>query len=96
MSGFEVGNVYSRLSNEMKTYYMAINKKTLITYINGRIGRFTTKKKGHISENAISVAELCNHWSIELDDFDTFMIKYFHPDDDAKMRARKEKYENLC
>lgn len=95
MSGFEVGNVYSRQTKEKKTYYMAINKETLITYMNGRFGRFTTKKRGHISENGLSVSELCEHWKIKLNEFDKHMCDFFHPDEDAKMRARKEKYEEL-
>jgi len=96
MSGFEVGNVYSRqIAEKKRTYYMAINKETLITYMNGHFGRFTTKKRGHISENGLSVNDLCEHWKIKLKDFDEQMWKYFHPDEDAKMRARKEKYEEL-
>jgi hypothetical protein len=95
MSGFEVGNVYSRQIKENKTYYMAINKETLITYMSGRFGKFTTKKRGHISENGLSVSELCEHWKIKLNEFDKHMWVFFHPDEDAKMRARKEKYEEL-
>lgn len=95
MSGFEVGNVYSRKIREKKTYYMAINKETLITYMGGRFGKFTTKKKGHVSENGLSVSELCDHWSIRLSELDKHMLDFFHPDEDAKMRARKEKYEEL-
>jgi len=93
--GFEVGNVYSKQTSSKKTYYMAINKKTLITYINGRFGRFTTRKEGHATESSLSVAELCDCWDIDLDDFNIKMWEYFHPDDDAMMRARKEKYEEL-
>lgn len=97
VSGFEVGNVYSRKTKDKdkKTYYMAISKETLITYMNGRFGEFTTKKRGHVSENGLSVLELCEHWKIELPDFDRQMEKFFHPSEDAKMKARKEKYEEL-
>jgi hypothetical protein len=95
MSGFEVGNVYSRQINKKRTYYMAINKETLVTYMNGRLGKFTTRKRGHVSESGLSVSELCEHWSIRLGEFDKQMWRYFHPDENAKMRARKEKYEEL-
>ena len=71
---------------------MAINKKTLVTYMNGRFGKFTTKKTGH-SSIGISVAELCAKWQVKLEDFDDYMLDYFQPDEAAKMRARKEKYE---
>jgi len=94
MSGFETGNVYSKKKlSRKKTYYMAINKRTLITYSDGRFGKYTTKKFGHSNENCMSVAELCNHWNIKLDDFDMHMSHYFQPDEEAKMRARKEKQE---
>lgn len=95
LSGFEVGNVYSKLNKVGKTYYMAISKETLVTYMNGRFGKFTTKKAGHVSENGLSVSELISYWDIKLGDFNTQMEKYFHPSEEAKMRARKEKYEDI-
>jgi hypothetical protein len=97
VEGFEVGNVYSKPTDrgvDSKIYYMAINKKTLVTYMNGRFGKFTTKKAGH-SSIGISVAELCAKWKIGLEDFNGYMLDYFQPDETAKMRARKEKYEEI-
>ena len=74
---------------------MAISKETLITYMNGRFGKFTVKKTGHVSENSLSVSELIACWDIKLVEFNTQMEKYFHPSQEAKMRARKEKYEDI-
>ena len=84
---FEVGNVYLKASKS-KVYYMAISKKTLVTYKNGHFGKFTTKKEGHTSIG-ISVAELCNRWKIKSEELDTYMSEHFQPDESARVRARK-------
>jgi len=93
MGEFEVGNIYSRRDKFIKTYYIAISHRTLVTYKSKKFGEFTTKKQGYISENDISVSELCEFWNVPLRDFDHYMQKYFQPDEIAKQRARKEKEE---
>lgn len=95
--GFEVGNVYVKTMEDLrakdkKVYFMAINKKTLVTYRDGHFGKFTTKKQGH-SSIGISVSELCNKWRIQLEELDDYMLTYFQPDEDARIRARRQKYE---
>ncbi len=93
IDGFEVGNVYAKDTSNSIVYYMAVNKKTLVTYMNGRFGRYTTKKEGH-SSIGISVGDLCQKWQIRMDDLDDYMVRYFQPDEEAKLRARKEKYKD--
>ena len=94
-TGFDIGNVYSVISkqNSNKTYYIAIRKQTLVTYRNGRFGKFTCNKNRHVHENSISVAKLCEAWKIKMAEFDTYMSQHFSPDTEAKARARKEKLE---
>jgi len=93
MSTFEVGLVYSSPSSRKKDkiYYLAIHNKTLVTYRNGRFGRYSTKKHNHALEHNISVQDLCKHWEIKITDLDQYMRNYFSPDEEAKERARKSK-----
>lgn len=93
MSDFEIGTIYSRRDNSVKTYYLAINHHTLVTNNNGRFGKYTMKKHGHISESNVSVLELCEFWNIKLKTLDDYMLAHFQPDENAKLRARKEREE---
>src|SRR5271156_5284714 len=93
MSEFEIGNLYSKREKEKKTYYIAISHRTLVTWKNGKFGQYTTKKNGYISENNISVGELCEFWNIKLRAFDDYMVTHFQPDEAARSRAHKEKQE---
>lgn len=94
--GFEIGNVYTKRGGHQPpdTLYMAINKKTLVTCVNGKFGRYTTRKKGHSSLN-ISVSELCEQWKITLRELDNYMYDHFQPDEPAKIRAREEKFNKI-
>ena len=91
---FEIGNIYSRRNKANKVFYLAIRHRTLVTYLDGKFGQFTTKKDGYISECNISVAELCEFWDVRTKDLDLYMSKHFQPDEEAKLRARREQ-ENL-
>jgi hypothetical protein len=92
---FDIGNIYSITDKETlkKIYYLAIRKQTLVTYKNGRFGKFTCNKKRHVHENSISVAKLCEAWNVRLSEFDDYMSNHFSPDGQALSRARKEKLE---
>jgi hypothetical protein len=97
MSDFEKGTVYSRRNNSSKTYYLAINHHTLVTYNDGSFGKYTMKKHDHsgmptvISESNVSVLELCEFWNIRIKKLDEYMLSHFQPDEDAKLRARKDR-----
>jgi hypothetical protein len=91
---FEIGNVYSRRNKAEKVFYLAIRHRTLVTYLDGKFGQFTTKKGGYISESNISVAELCEFWDVKPKKLDLYMSNHFQPDEEAKLRARRER-ENL-
>lgn len=90
---FEVGLVYSSPSTRKKEkiYYVAIQNKTLVTHRNGQFGKYSCNKSNHSLENNISVADLCDHWNINLSDFDSYMASHFAPDIDAKQRARRSR-----
>lgn len=91
--GFEIGNVYTRrTTNNNPTYYVAISKKTLLSYIDGQFGKYSLKKEDH-SSVAISVFELREKWNLSIEEFDSNISRYFQPDDEAKARVRKEKLE---
>lgn len=94
MSHFDIGNVYSTKTGDNKTYYIAIQNETLVTYKNGRFGQYTVRKQKHILENSISVARLCRLWHIKINELDNFMSNHFSPDEDAILRARREKELN--
>ena len=91
---FEIGNIYSRRNKAEKVFYLAIRHRTLVTYLDGKFGQFTTKKGGYISESNISVAELCEFWGVKTKELDLYMSNHFQPDEEAKLRARRER-ENL-
>ena len=93
MSTFEIGNIYLKKEKLKKIFYIAISHRTLVTWKNGQFAQFTTKKDGYISENNLSVNELCEFWNISLKKFDAYMYKYFQPDEAAKQRAHKEKQD---
>jgi len=94
MSEFDIGNVYSKVdsSSKRKTYYVAVDKLTLITRSEGKFGKFTTRKSEHSLENGLSVKKLCKMWQIKVKDLDDFMSQFFMPDEDALMRARRDKF----
>jgi len=91
MSDFEIGNVYYKKEKNTKTYFIAISHRTIMTWKNGKFGQYTTKKDGFVTENDISVAELCEYWNIKMKDFDHQMMKHFQPDEEARERAQKDK-----
>jgi len=95
MAGFDIGNIYSRKTKKSKTYFLAIKRETLVTFINGKFGHFTTAKNNHTHEADMPVGELCERWAIPLDSFDEYMSKYFSPDRNALERARVAKGESL-
>ena len=91
--GFEVGNAYLRTfefkRKKHKIYYMAVNKRTLVTYREGKFTKHTSAKEGH-SSIAISVADLCFKWNIEIKEFDDYMQTYFQPSEEARIAAREK------
>ncbi len=94
LTNFDIGNIYSAKTSANKTYYIAIRKQTLVTYRNGKFGKYTSKKRRHILENSISVGKLCDLWEIKTTEFDDYMSNYFSPDDEARARARKDKLDH--
>lgn len=93
MSEFDIGNVYSKIdpSSKRKTYYVAVDKLTLITRSDGKFGSFTTRKSAHALESGLSVRKLCKAWQIKVKELDDYMSVFFMPDEDALMRAARDK-----
>jgi len=91
LASFDIGNVYSDVTLNTKTYYVAVTCSTLVTYKNESFIQYTTKRRGHSLEN-LSVRNLCKKWNISVQDLDHHMYKYFGPDEDAIDRARRDKF----
>jgi len=90
---FNIGNVYSTITTDTKTYYVAISNTTLVTYKNETFGQYTMKKQNHAQEG-ISVGKLCKKWNISIKQLDDYMSRHFCPDDEALDRARRDKFAN--
>lgn len=94
MSDFDIGNVYSKLdpASKKRTYYLAVDKLKLVTRMDEKFATFSTKKNDHAHENGLSVKKLCRLWNIGVKDLDEYMSQFFMPDEDALMRARRDKF----
>lgn len=95
MGLFEIGGIYTKREKFAKTYFIAISHKTLVTYKNGKFGKYTDKKMSYVSETDLSVGELCEFWNIDSKKMDDYMYEYFQPDDEAKERVNKEVLETI-
>lgn len=90
MATFDIGNVYSEVTNNTKTYYIAVTCSTLVTYKSQGFKYFTTGTPARLEH--ISVQKLCEKWSLPIKQLDQYMSKHFSPDDDAMDRARRDKF----
>lgn len=95
MIEFDIGNIYSHrhYDTKNKTYYVAVKKLTLVTCQNGKFGEYTTSKNKHHLEASLTVKDLCQLWSINIENLDCFMSKFFTPDDQALVDAKKRKHK---
>ena len=85
---YDVGNVYERMGQ----FYIAIDKTRLLTRNNEKFLLVKTKIQiSHVNE--ISVEDLCEIWGIKINHFDKIISKFFQPDEEAKIRAKKQTYQ---
>lgn len=85
---YDVGNVYERMGQ----FYVAIDKTRLLTRNNEKF--LIIKTKSYISHvNEVSVEDLCEIWGVNIKRFDKIVSKYFQPDEEAKVRARKQTHQ---
>lgn len=91
---FNKGNVYSTINSyNIKTYYLAVEDKTLVSYKNKKFGTYSiAKEKGLFKhEENLAVKSLVKYWKVDLKHFDKHMKKYFSPDKEALLHARRER-----
>lgn len=74
MDLFEVGVIYRKNSR----YYLAVSEGLLVTFKDGRVQEVRPYARYDVVR-AISVDELCEKWSITLDDLDQVTLRYLAP-----------------
>lgn len=84
---FDIGGIYERKG----CLFIAVQENKLVTCdSSGNFLEYTTDQRHSPYVGELSVFELCEIWEIDVKDLDTYMSKYFTPDEEALEKARSK------